>query len=117
LAFQSDDEITRVAARATPQTAMTISGRDELVAELAKIREVGYAINRGEWRDGVWGIVAPVWSPGSILRGAVGVSGPRVRIEEDADRLVELVLTEAAAMSGTRHRALQASGARVRGSR
>jgi len=41
LAFQSDDEITRVAARATPQTAMTISGRDELVAELAKIREVG----------------------------------------------------------------------------
>jgi Bacterial transcriptional regulator len=51
-------------------TARTIIGKDGLLEELRAIRRNGYAVNQGEWREGVFGIAAPV-------RDSAGSGSPR----------------------------------------
>lgn len=82
MAFSSDSPATSV--RELPSldryTASTITSRDELVAELEQIREVGYAVNREERYSGVFGVAAPVLDRRGRARAAVGVQGPAVRL-------------------------------------
>lgn len=89
-------------------TPRTLTSRDALERELSRIRETGYAVNRGEWRDSVGGIAAPIFGPANALAAAVGISGPAERLT--ATRLREFaphVVATAKAIS-------QALGARAR---
>ncbi len=52
LAFQSEGVIARVCESLEQHTSRTITDPEELQRELARIRQLGYAINRGEWREG-----------------------------------------------------------------
>lgn len=70
----------------TEQTVTTAKG---LAEEFARVRENGYAVNRGEWRDGVAGVAVPIRSPLGEVVAALGFSGPRDRV---LDRLDELVM-------------------------
>ena len=47
---------------------------------MERIREQGYAVNRGEWRESVGGVAAPVRDPGGMVIAAIGVSGPIERL-------------------------------------
>lgn len=76
-------------------TAGTIVDRELLKAELAKAARVGYAINRGEWREGVGGVAAPVFDGFDRPVAALGISGPLDRLtvsrmKELAPRVVEV---------------------------
>lgn len=74
--------------RGLPQlTAATITDPDELRAELADIRERGYAINRGEHFAGVCAVAVPILSKDEGVVGAISVSGPtrRMRTERIED--------------------------------
>jgi len=75
---------------------LTICDPDELRTELARTRERGYAINRGEWRDSVWGLASAIKSRNGAVLGVVGVSGPRYRLEpaERCQFLSQLVRAE-----------------------
>ena len=64
--------------RATPNT---ITDPDELRAELGRIRERGYAIDRGERVSGVRCIAVPVAPSGGEPVGAISVSGPKSRVK------------------------------------
>ena len=44
---------------------------------------MGFATNRGEWRESVWGLAAPVKQANGNALAAVGVSGPEYRISGD----------------------------------
>lgn len=61
-------------------TDTTITSRSALVAELEQIRVVGYAINRQERYDGVFGVAAPVLDRRGRANAAVGLQGPSVRL-------------------------------------
>jgi DNA-binding IclR family transcriptional regulator len=48
---------------------------------MARVRQLGYAINRGEWRDGVCGVGAPIRDASRQVVAAVGISGPESRMK------------------------------------
>ncbi|WP_158964483.1 IclR family transcriptional regulator [Chachezhania sediminis] len=87
-----------------PQLAIfsrtTLSSYPALRKELAQIRAQGYAINRGEWREDVFGIAAPVMDVRGKVIGAVGISGPATRYKPKQIRTyTEEVVTTARAIS------------------
>lgn len=72
-------------------TPATITDPFLLVQELERVRQQGWAANRGERYLGVVGVAAPVPAAAGRSGGAaVGVQGPEARLEPD-DALVRLV--------------------------
>jgi DNA-binding IclR family transcriptional regulator len=65
----------------------------------ADTRRAGYAVNRGEWRASVWGIGAPVFDRHATVIAAVGISGPRERVEPNIDAFAEAVCAAAKELS------------------
>ncbi|QDC23843.1 IclR family transcriptional regulator [Georgenia yuyongxinii] len=61
-----------------PATEATITDVDELIAEMERIRERGFAMDDGEQDVGVRCFAVPV--PGAPTRTAVSVSGPIARV-------------------------------------
>ena len=63
--------------RFTPRTVADLAA---LRAELSEVLRQGYALNRGEWRDSVCGVAAPVFGVGGRALAAIGLSGPSSRL-------------------------------------
>jgi IclR family transcriptional regulator, KDG regulon repressor len=100
LAYQPDDVIDAATVEMKAFTPLTITTRQKLAADLARIRTRGYSLTRGEWRPGVLGIAAPIHSPAGPVVAAVGIAGPIERVKKaDVTRLVEAVLVAARAIS------------------
>lgn len=84
-----------------PFTESTITSMVALDAEFEKVRKRGYAINRGEWREEVFGIAAPIWDATNEVVGALGISGPAARFgARQTDRLSGAVVAAASRVSG-----------------
>jgi DNA-binding IclR family transcriptional regulator len=64
------------------QTENTIDDVDELMAELEETRERGYAINKAEHVEGLWGVGAPVVGPDDEVLGALSIGGPMRRMRK-----------------------------------
>lgn len=80
LAWQSPDTVRAVAAGIRKLTRATVVDHAGLVRELATVRNLGYAINIGEFRDNVAGLAAPVRLGHGEVIAAVGISGPLDRL-------------------------------------
>jgi DNA-binding IclR family transcriptional regulator len=65
------------------QTDQTITDPDELRAELKKIRERGFALNKEEGMHGLRTIGVPVFDPDEEVFGAFSLSGPSHRMRGD----------------------------------
>lgn len=96
LAWQDPQEIARVAGHATRFTRATHADLASIQAEMKRIRAQGHAINRGEWRDGVWGIAVPVFGGDGLVAAALGLSGPEQRMRPKLKPFVKLVVEHAA---------------------
>jgi len=75
----------RVAAEPQPKSAFahtprTLATQVELRKELAQVRQQGYAVNRGEWRETVGGLAAPIFDAHRRPLAALGISGPLDRL-------------------------------------
>jgi DNA-binding IclR family transcriptional regulator len=81
LAWRDEREIAEMGRTSQRFTAATTCGADDVLREAAKTRKRGYAVNRGEWRASVWGVAAPVFNRHAKVIAAVGISGPRERVE------------------------------------
>ncbi|MFF2272337.1 IclR family transcriptional regulator [Agromyces sp. NPDC058136] len=95
LATLDDQTVREIIARTgMPQsTPHSIATLDALLADLAVIRERGYAIDDGEQEIGVRCYAMAV--PGAPIPTAVSVSGPVARVDEDFAARAIPVLTEA----------------------
>lgn len=86
LSCMADDEVERIVdATGLPKlTDATITDRDELFAELDRVRERGYALNMEENFQGLRAVGAPIrnTNTGEVL-GALSVSGPTTRFTDD----------------------------------
>ena len=98
-AWQDEAEIKRVAQEAVSFTPTTRTDVEELVRHAAEIRRLGFAVNRGEWREGVWGVAAPIFGRHHELVAALGVTGPRDRIEPQIDDFSSIVREAASNLS------------------
>jgi DNA-binding IclR family transcriptional regulator len=84
-----DEQLERITAR-------SIGSRAELEAELARIRERGYAINREESEEGVASVAVPVPTRAPGVRLALNASAPQHRLDSDQHATVASVLVKAA---------------------
>lgn len=95
LAWASEDTIAQAAEKLHRYTPHSIVSADELHRQLQRIRTIGYAVNRGEWREQVVGVAAPLHDAIGGVIGALGISGPAERlndrsISDNIPRLMEL---------------------------
>jgi IclR family acetate operon transcriptional repressor len=74
------------------ETPRTIVDRDELAKELARIRELGYAVDDGEQEMGVRCVAVSV--VGLPVLAAISVSGPDSRVRQDLIATIAPVLIE-----------------------
>jgi IclR family acetate operon transcriptional repressor len=83
MSTMSDDEVTALLQRTgmPARTEHTISSVEAMLAELASIREAGYAVDDGEQELGVRCVAVPV--PDLPFRAAISVSGPDSRVTAD----------------------------------
>lgn len=88
LAHQSPEYIERNLKELTAYTKATITDLPTLKAELARAAANGYAVNRGEWRESVGGVAAPIFDAFNTPVAAIGISGPLERLS--AKRMKEL---------------------------
>jgi DNA-binding IclR family transcriptional regulator len=93
LAWQPESYLDHYGGALNPFTGRTLADLGALRGELLEVRRRGFAVNRGEWRDGVCGVAAPVFGLGGRPVAAIGLSGPESRLtperlEAFADRIV-----------------------------
>ena len=83
-----------------PWTERTITDRDALLVELARIRERGHALEDEEYDTGLRSIAAPVREHTGQVVAALGILGPLDRLtDERIARLTDAVTTAAGAFS------------------
>jgi DNA-binding IclR family transcriptional regulator len=96
LAFAPEEHVDNVVERygLPEKTPASITTRAKLDAELAEIREQGYAINEHETAEGVSAVAAPIVANDRVY-GAIAVAEPvaRMRNETRRQKLIELVTT------------------------
>lgn len=64
-------------------TERTHATRSSLTRELSSVRELGYAINWGEWRDDVRGVASAVLDGTGRVVASLGICGPAYRLTEE----------------------------------
>ncbi|WP_114579351.1 IclR family transcriptional regulator [Saliphagus sp. LR7] len=65
------------------KTANTITDREDLFVELEEVQETGIAFEREEYKPRMQTISAPIMGPEEIVIGALSVSGPAHRLQEN----------------------------------
>jgi DNA-binding IclR family transcriptional regulator len=85
LAYLPRSDVERIIDRqGLPKlTENTITTREELFANLERIRERGYGFNRAERRNGMMAIGAPILDPQDRVLGGISVTGPQRRMESE----------------------------------
>lgn len=96
LAHQSEEEMERVLGALERHSPNTIVSPEALRITLEQVRANHYAINRGEWREQVSGVGAPIWSASGGPVAAIGISGPAARFNEEALALFIPMVRESA---------------------
>jgi DNA-binding IclR family transcriptional regulator len=81
-------------------TSRSIGSRAELEAELSRIRERGYAINREESEEGVASVAVPIPTRAPGLRLALNAAAPQNRLDSTQYPSVAAALVEAATEIG-----------------
>ncbi|WP_436348125.1 IclR family transcriptional regulator [Natronorubrum sp. FCH18a] len=85
LAHYPDERVHEILGRhgMPAKTENTITDREELFTNLEKVRETGVAFERGEYKPRMQTIAAPIMGPDEAVVGALSVSGPAHRLQED----------------------------------
>jgi DNA-binding IclR family transcriptional regulator len=66
----------------TPFTQKSIIDRATYQADLEDTRNRGYAVDRGEFQEGINGVSAPIFSPNRQVIATISIVGPEFRMTE-----------------------------------
>lgn len=98
LAYQSDEFIENYLNEIDFEqiSENTITNKEDLLEEINKIREQGYAISNSERVKGTFSISTPIFNPFSKLIASLAISIPTARIDDyQTDEIVELMINGA----------------------
>jgi len=99
LAYQPSEVVRRVASSMQRQTGETLGTARALERELAGVRDAGYAVNRGEWYEDVWGVAAPIRDRDGRVCASIGVWGPKQRLARRIDGAARAALIASSEVS------------------
>jgi IclR family KDG regulon transcriptional repressor len=88
LAAQGRSYVANLSSQLSRFAPTAVVDCEALKLQLAKVARVGYATNRGEWREGVCGLAAPVFNRFERPVAALGIAGPMDRLS--VNRMKEL---------------------------
>jgi DNA-binding IclR family transcriptional regulator len=77
-------------------TERTIVDWDELTAELARVRERGYATNVGEWRADISAVASPIFDHEGRTRASLSISAPGSRMPAELRPVYGALVVQAA---------------------
>ncbi|MFC7494924.1 MULTISPECIES: IclR family transcriptional regulator [unclassified Nocardioides] len=106
LAYSGPDEVTDLlnlprGGRLHRYTATTITSRARLREELARTRERGFSVCRGEFEESAWGVSAPVLDSAGRAVAVLSIWGPPDRITgQRFDGLGDVAVEGAAELAG-----------------
>jgi DNA-binding IclR family transcriptional regulator len=85
MAYLPEHEIQQIIrTRGLPKICRnTITDSDDIVTELAKIKEKGYAESIEETDTGAWGVATPIYARDGRVVAAIGIAGPTLRFSEE----------------------------------
>ncbi len=84
MSAMDDEEVARLMpARLMRVTSETLATRDDLLAELVRVRRRGFAISRGAWRIDVAGISASVRGPDGRVAAGLAIAAPRDLVTDE----------------------------------
>ena len=85
LAFLPPGEAARALGQQSmkPYTANTITDMEKLTIELDRIRQQGYSVDNMEHEHGIRCVGVPVFDHEGKLRGAISISGPSPRLDNN----------------------------------
>jgi IclR family KDG regulon transcriptional repressor len=88
MAFLPEEEIHAIIReKGLPKICTnTITDPDQLMAELARIRDQGYAESIEETDLGAWGVATPIYDRDGDVVAAIGIAGPILRFSQDLSR-------------------------------
>lgn len=81
-------------------SAETLVDHDALRAELREVRDRGWAVARASWRQGIGAVAAALLGPDGRPVGALAVSVPMQRFDDDRARELGPLVAAAAARIG-----------------
>lgn len=101
LAYLPEEEVLKLLELYPPvrRTSKTLVEPEEIFADLALIRERGYALDDEEAETGLKCVGVPIWGGGDRVNFAISVSGPTPRIEARLDEIIHSLTEAAAAIS------------------
>ena len=73
----------------------TVVDRDAFIEDLKRIRHMGYAVEKGEYREGVIGVGVPIFRQPNEAWGLIGVALPGSRFDAEKERVLVNLLTRA----------------------
>jgi DNA-binding IclR family transcriptional regulator len=81
LAWANSMTVDQVKQALRRYTSKSLLDAERLDVELTGVRAVGYALNQGEWADGVCGVASAIRDDSGRVVAAIGVSGPVERLK------------------------------------
>jgi DNA-binding IclR family transcriptional regulator len=96
LAWAGEAPLRSMSRRLAAHSPRTITDGAEFLREMERVRQQGYAVNRGEWRESVGGVAAPVRDPSGRVVAALGLSGPIERLRPAACKALSADVIRAA---------------------
>ncbi len=93
LAFIDEDELEHYFSTAdfTPLTENSVRSANELSVQLKRIRELGYALDLGEFAEEVNCVAAPVFAAGEAVIAVLTISAPAGRYIQNEQKYIDAV--------------------------
>ncbi|ADH63474.1 transcriptional regulator, IclR family [Allomeiothermus silvanus DSM 9946] len=91
LAYLPEDELTQQAGELRPRTPYTLTDPLALREELARVRQMGFAVELEEYALGLSGLAAPIFGSEGQVIGSLGVVVPSRRFPYAFTRLLRAV--------------------------
>jgi DNA-binding IclR family transcriptional regulator len=94
LAFLPENEKNAILdhAELSPITRNTITNRQELEKKLKMFVDIGYSIDDEENEEGLFCLAAPIFGVDKTIQAAISVAGPKERMVNRKDSIVEKLL-------------------------
>lgn len=102
LAFRPQAALERLSRHLQSRTPKTITDPERFLQEMARIRTHGYALNKGEWNESVYGIASPISDVSGQVVAALGLSAPKERFKAAQIKEFAPLIVEAAAQVSRR---------------
>lgn len=97
LASRADAELKLLSRHLVQYSKNSITDPRQFEHEIQRIRQQGFAVNRGEWREEVWGLAASICDPAGTVVAAIGISGPASRLKPARIKELTPAVVESAA--------------------